>query len=314
MEDNKSRVVRNIPRLLLSAGIVVGSVIVRGTPARAATNGQQISFCAQKPALRGGYAVASGINQNGKRVRTHKIKLRGAGNCENLQNWWYKGTVTIDWHDHTGKELTKTYCTVPKVKNTNWIDCDDVPIHDQLVSWLDQEIHKNVNSKIFKDIKRRWHNGGADRWTRSLSEFYQQVKSRGPWDHKGYLRQRFGGRAYEKDPRKGAFFFQWDQPDQLLSYDFWSNFHYGYVGRMAGIDADVLSGAHRVPLLAGRTDAGDILAVKMGIDFYSKYGAGVTPARIAEFMAQHKTQLFNTHMAKSVKPVTETDGPPHRTS
>ena len=52
-----------------------------------------------------------------------------------------------------------------------------------------------------------------------------------------------------------------------MNYGMWSNIHYGYVGTMAGIDADALQeGAGTNMPGAGRNDSGDYLSVKIGID------------------------------------------------
>ncbi|MQY22034.1 polymorphic toxin type 44 domain-containing protein [Nocardia macrotermitis] len=301
MNALSSRVTRKVFPAVLTVGIAGTGMIVMAAPAEAGTNGQQISFCSQLPdvsGMRGGYAIATGTNQNGKEVTTGKIGLRGGGNCENLPNWWFKGMVTIKWQDHTGKVRETTRCAVPTVKNSDWIDCDDVPIHDQLVGWLHQEISKNVQSEVFKDIERLYRNGGPDRM-QAIADWFRQVKPGGPWDHKAYLAATFGGRAYDLDRSRGTYYFQWNGTKYLLSYDLWSNFHYGYVGRSAGIDAETLRKAHQAPG-TGATDPGDVLTVDLGIDFYTKYGPGETPSAIADYLIEHQAQLVKAGVAKPI--------------
>lgn len=291
-----------LKRITLGASaLALGCGLLAATPAQAAANGQQISFCSQDPSVSGtpgGYAVATGTNQNGEEVTTGKIALRGAGNCENLPNWWYQGSVIIEWHDHTGQVVTVTQCAVPKAKRDNWINCDDIPVHDQLVTWLHQEISKNVQSDVVKDIQRRYPKGGFDRM-QALADWYRKVRPHGPWDHKDYIEDTFLGRAYELDKSRGVYYFQWGDTGYLLSHDFWSNFHYGYVGRSAGINAATLRAAHQVPG-SGNTDAGDKLSVDMGIEFYKTYGPGETPAGIAAFLTENTDRLLKAGVAKTV--------------
>ncbi|GAA2355047.1 polymorphic toxin type 44 domain-containing protein [Streptomyces violaceusniger] len=285
--------------MLGASALALGCGLLAATPAQAAANGQQISFCSQDPSVSGtpgGYAVATGTNQNGEVVTTGKIALRGGGNCENLPNWWYQGSINIEWHDYTGQVVTVTQCAVPKVKRDNWINCDDIPVHDQLVAWLHQEISKNVRSDVFKSIQRKYRMGGFPKQL-ALAQWALMVRPHGPWDHKEYLADRFRGRAYEFDQSRGAYYFQWGYTGYLLSHDFWSNFHYGYVGRSAGIDAKELRTGQSLPG-AGKTDAGDRLSVDIGIAFYEKYGSGETPERIADFLTQYTYPLITTGVAK----------------
>lgn len=289
-------------------GIAVVAILASmSEPADAGTNGQQISFCAHDPSVPGapgGFAVATGTNQDGKVVPTHKIKLRGHGNCENLPNWWYHGLVTIKWYDYAGNLQTTTHCAVPTVmdiegqvvKKRDWMDCDDVPVHGQLVHWIYQEISDHVGSKGFKKLQAD-QRSAVDRPAAILA-WYELVKPGGPWDQKARIAKLFGGRAYELDPARGAYYFQWNERD-LLAYDFWSNFHYGYVGRAAGFSEDCLSQAAQLGA-AGGTDRGDILSVQMGLDFYQKYGSHVTPAAIAEFLDEHRAQLLDKGVAKPI--------------
>lgn len=286
-----------LPALLSLCMAGIGSTVMPATAA-AATNGQQISFCSEDPLVSrapGGYAVVTGTNQHGKTVTSHKIKLRGGGNCENLKDWWYKGIVTIKWHDHKGAVRATTRCAVPTVKNSNWIDCDDIPIHTRLVRWLSGEIAKNVRSPAVAEMQHLNRQGFLKR-DLAKAAWYRWVRPGGPWDHKSYLARQFGGRAYALD--RGLYWFLWNDR-YLLSYDIWSNFHYGYVGRVAGFSAGALRLFHQLKI-AGRTDAGDRLTVEMGIEFYDKYGSGATPERIAEFLTQHLAQLRSAGEVRAI--------------
>lgn len=298
-------------RIPVIAILVSGSTMM-ASRAYAGSNGQQLSFCSENPAVSGkpgGYAIAHGFNQDGKRVVTHKISLRGHGNCENLPNWWYKGVVTIDWHDHTGKVRAATFCSVPTSRVSNYIDCDDVPIHDQLVNFTYDRIRASMKSQEFKEIYAEIHSDNPVSRLAGLNKFRKLVSDKGAWKLEDQIHDRFVGRAYEKGDR-GAFWFQWDQPDHLLSYELWSNFFYGYMGRMLGISPSLLRAGDRYSEYApggGPSDPGDLAMDDLGIEFYKKYGAGATPARIAEFLRAHQDTLFKVHVAKSIQPFAPPD-------
>lgn len=292
--------------------VMASSSMMIASRAHAASNGQQLSFCSENPAVSGkpgGYVVAHGFNQDGKRVATHKISLRGHGNCENLPNWWYKGVVTAEWHDHTGKVRATTFCTVPRERTSNYIDCDDIPIHDQLVNFIYDRIRETLNSQTFKKLRADLHSHDPAFRIAGLNKFRELVSNNGAWKFEGQIHDRFAGRAYEKGDR-GAFWFQWDQPDHLLTYEVWSNFFYGYVGRMLGLSAGLLRAGDRYSRYVpggGPSDPGDLAMDNLGIAFQKQYGAGVTPARIAEFLRAHQAELFRVHVAKSIVPFAPQD-------
>lgn len=58
-----------------------------------------------------------------------------------------------------------------------------------------------------------------------------------------------------------------------VSYEIWSNIHYGYVGTEARFDSWDLRASANLADLAGqfKTDAGDDLAVRIGIELRRKY-------------------------------------------
>lgn len=263
----------------------------------AATNGVQISFCSWDKAEGRHYAVASGTNQRGRKVTTRKIKLPGRTRCANLPNWWWKGKVDITWHGPKGK--VRTRCAVPTTtRSSDWINCDDWPVHYQFVYWLNDEITKNLSSPTFRYIKKKNGQRFGRGKPQALWAWRQAVKPHGPWDHKDYLSQRFTGRKYELDTKRGTYFFQWDD-DYLLSYDIWSNFHYGYIGRRAGFGSGTLHRAHQVPG-AGKTDAGDKATVDLGIKYFEKYGNDYNRTTIASFIEANRDKLVRTGVAKRI--------------
>lgn len=93
------------------------------------------------------------------------------------------------------------------------------------------------------------------------------------WDHKGAIQNEYGLRT--QVPGK---------PGEI-SWDVWSNIHYGFVGKEAGFsDTELKGGADLADLASnGETSAGDEIAIQIGIDLYNRYGAdGLTPERIQE--------------------------------
>jgi hypothetical protein len=266
--------------------------------------GTQISFCVDSPAVAGGHAIATGFNQHGKRVTTHKIELdrSGHGHCDKLPNWWFQGMVSIEWHDRAGNVWATTECAVPKLKSTEWIECDDIPVHVLIATWLQQEIDRNLRSKKFADIKSFLEGKPVvadpmDVPTNievGLIAFRNMVKPGAPWDHKHFLREHFGGRGYGRDPKRNTILFQWDR--DLLSFDIWSNIHYGFIGRALGIDASILRLGHQLPG-SGQTDDGDKLAVNLGIELHDKGRGRPDAIQIMELLRRHREELLKTGLA-----------------
>ncbi|HEY6175140.1 MAG TPA: RICIN domain-containing protein [Kofleriaceae bacterium] len=276
-------------------------------PTERPARGTQISFCVESPAVAGGHAIASGFNQHGRHVKTHKIELdrSGHGHCDKLPNWWFQGMVSIEWHDRAGNVWATTECAVPKVKSTEWIECDDIPVHVLLATWLQQTIDKNLQSREFDHIKSYLTDkpvigepaNPIGKVTAVLVEFAKMVKPHAPWDYKDFLREHFGGRGYGRDPKRHTILFQWDR--DLLSFDIWSNIHYGFIGRAIGIDASVLRLGHQLPG-AGQTDDGDKLAVNLGIELHDKGRGRPDAIQIMELLRRHRHDLFKTGLAVAI--------------
>jgi hypothetical protein len=90
------------------------------------------------------------------------------------------------------------------------------------------------------------------------------------WDHKPKIRARFG-----MGDGEDSFYSDIPGTEYRIYYDIWSNIHYGYVGVQATISDDTLIAGQSLPI-AGKTDAGDILTVTMGI----KLGHQTPPDRL----------------------------------
>ncbi len=107
--------------------------------------------------------------------------------------------------------------------------------------------------------------------------WYDQVAAGHPWDHKGAISNAYG-LSTPVPGREGE-----------ISWDIWSNIHYGIVGRHAGFSAfELEKGADAADLASQHhTDEGDQLAVRIGIELYEKYGENVTADQIRQAVIDH---------------------------
>ncbi|MEU6234646.1 polymorphic toxin type 44 domain-containing protein [Kitasatospora sp. NPDC047058] len=104
-----------------------------------------------------------------------------------------------------------------------------------------------------------------------LAIWYEQVKSGGPWDHKPILEKRYDLQS------RNDFYFKVPDRDVEVSYDIYSNIHYGYVGRAAGISRlELVEAANAGTGGTGTNDPGDDMSMKIGMDLYEKYGPNMT--------------------------------------
>jgi hypothetical protein len=147
--------------------------------------------------------------------------------------------------------------------------------------YMAQQMKDNAGSDITKHIRDLNDpsqdppyvpGAGTVRRTAALVDWYNQVKSGGPWDHKPiFSKQPMGGRVIGRWHTWG----KWE-----YYYDPWSNIHYGYVGRAAGFDANtLLKGASAANMLDnfGTPDPPqDKEAIQTGIDLYDQK-ATITP-------------------------------------
>jgi RHS repeat-associated protein len=91
----------------------------------------------------------------------------------------------------------------------------------------------------------------------------EKVRPGGDWDHKPDLQRMFD--------REGEYFFnRVPGTDEAVSFDLWSNIHYGYVGTEVGIPGEDLQAAAELAE-AGTNDAFDRVAVQIGIDLRQQY-------------------------------------------
>jgi hypothetical protein len=123
------------------------------------------------------------------------------------------------------------------------------------------EMMRNLKSDEFKKIKDAT---GLWKWP----PWFEQVAPNHVWDHKPELARRYGLETADD------FYFKTPSADRTISYEIWSNLHYGYVGAAAEIPGNEVMA--QSPFWAGDTDEGDNLIVRAGTDMWDKYGAGLT--------------------------------------
>lgn len=144
-------------------------------------------------------------------------------------------------------------------------------------SYVHGEMVRNVHSPVVDEIRELlaprewWEVWRMGHFEIALARWGAIVFPHGRWDHKPKLQARFGLESdndfYFKIPGDGA--------NRSLSYDVWSNIHYGYVGRAAGFARPVLlGGAHQGA--AGQSDPGDDVTMNLGMTLWEKYGEHLT--------------------------------------
>ncbi|MGJ6127047.1 polymorphic toxin type 44 domain-containing protein [Mycolicibacterium sp. Y3] len=138
------------------------------------------------------------------------------------------------------------------------------------------EMANNANSAFTQRIRNEMSSGVLSA-ARGLLEFHDAVQVGGVWDHKPVIQRML-------DVSQGAgLYLQQPATDRQVFYDMWSNIHYGFVGKAAGIPSTALELAPQNPLdNAGVTDDGDIITVRAGIDMFEKYGADMTAVEFAQ--------------------------------
>lgn len=151
------------------------------------------------------------------------------------------------------------------------------------------EMMKNLKSPKFLAMKKQFEEGlllhpldTAD----AYKAFYDLVQTDGPWDHKPMIRDLVG-------IQKGdGLYFQQPGTDRQVYYDLYSNVHYGYMGRAAGIPPALLEAIPNIPTgPTGVNDASDDLYVAAGIAMYDKYGPNMTATQFHQGLTDLINQL-----------------------
>ncbi|EIF00638.1 polymorphic toxin type 44 domain-containing protein [Saccharomonospora glauca] len=134
-----------------------------------------------------------------------------------------------------------------------------------------EEMMRNVRGEDIKNMRENTENWYST--PEALLDFFNKVKADSDWDHKPILEDKFG----LETANEYMFKIPGDPKGRSLSYDAWSNIHYGYVGMAAGIDEDLLMQAGSLNFGPfGRDDPGDQITMRAGIELYKKYGENLT--------------------------------------
>ncbi|MFB6508342.1 MULTISPECIES: RHS repeat-associated core domain-containing protein [unclassified Streptomyces] len=152
----------------------------------------------------------------------------------------------------------------------------------QIESYMYDELARNARSNDVKSIQgllrpHDWYDylGGRDMGKDSVAALAMWSAKVCPkvceWDHKPKLDKKF-------KLSKNGYFTDVPGTDYQVFYDMWSNVHYGYVGRAAGIDSKALIEGASIsdPILVGEDDPGDHMTMQAGVDLFDRYGLGLT--------------------------------------
>lgn len=156
-------------------------------------------------------------------------------------------------------------------------------------SYIFGEMMKNKDSATVKKIRELMESKNPIKHAQGLAMWAEMVAPNKAWDHKPLLAKKYGletlNETYMKDPNG----------KRAVSYDIWSNIHYGYVGRAAGISRWELDHGARVPILAGNTDEGDKITVRIGMDIYDKYGPNLTEQQFNQEVTKAINEMQSKH-------------------
>ncbi|WP_395298434.1 polymorphic toxin type 44 domain-containing protein [Kitasatospora hibisci] len=143
---------------------------------------------------------------------------------------------------------------------------------DPRVKAINESLHPDTS--ILSSIGRAQSNSNTP--IGGLAMWGAQVCPHCDWDHKDILDEMFNMKA------KDNYWFEVPGTKKRLMYDIWSNIHYGYVGRAAGISGKTLvDGASKLESwLVGRDDKSDHITMQLGVDLYDRYGDNLTQGQL----------------------------------
>ncbi|MEV0696248.1 polymorphic toxin type 44 domain-containing protein, partial [Streptomyces sp. NPDC050388] len=192
----------------------------------------------------------------------------------------FSGVLTITVRNNGGKASRKTtFKKGPEPKPDLKMGED---LFSEMASYMYDELTYNARSNEVRTIQGllrpwAWYDGlagrsqGRDRaaalavWTAKVCPKICE------WDHKPKLDKKF-------NLSKKGYFIDVPGTDYKVFYDMWSNVHYGYVGRAAGLDSKTLIEGASVadPVLVGQDDLGDQVTMQAGVDLFDKHGLNLT--------------------------------------
>lgn len=140
------------------------------------------------------------------------------------------------------------------------------------------------------------------RYDAALATWATKVRSGGDWDHKRPLQRIFGHEGEN-------FYMRLPDTDKSVSFDLWSNIHYGYVGTDVGFSANTLqAGANlgnTIPPLravAGTNDRFDEVAIQIGIDLRHQYATQDLTAEAVRSTVLSRLPELEAAMGRHVQP------------
>ncbi|GHT83468.1 hypothetical protein FACS1894125_7110 [Actinomycetota bacterium] len=122
-----------------------------------------------------------------------------------------------------------------------------------------------------------------------VAYLYTMVKNEGTWDHKPTIQtilssgSKFNAfkTGVEKDE---SYWIKIPNADsEYVNYDIWSNIHYGYVGKRAGIPDEILN----LQQSYGVDDIGDRISVGLGYQLYYIYRTGFSEEQFSDFLVEN---------------------------
>lgn len=158
---------------------------------------------------------------------------------------------------------------------------------DQALTYMYQELTTNAQSTDVKKIKNALDDGN-DFLARTL--WFNLVATNRKWDHKPILAKKLK----LETPPDYWFPVRGDNEHEWY-YDIWSNIHYGFVGRAAGLFTGQTLQDYAASNLpgAGKNDASDVLSVQIGIDLWDVHQLTLTQDRLHEAIVSHLQGYLN---------------------
>ncbi|MEJ9078427.1 polymorphic toxin type 44 domain-containing protein [Gordonia malaquae] len=145
------------------------------------------------------------------------------------------------------------------------------PDFDIATKYIYLEMMHNLESEPFKDMKGLMDMPSDALETTALAKWALMVQSGGEWDHKPKLWKLLGMETVEDSylPVPGT--------EYRVSYDIFSNVHYGYIGRAIGFSRhQLITGANLNDGVTGVNDPGDDMSMTLGMDLWDTYGSSMT--------------------------------------
>lgn len=134
----------------------------------------------------------------------------------------------------------------------------------------------HLAAKLFHGVEwLKWVelvNDGLSR-TPALALFYVKVAPGRDWDHKPKIERMLHLDPHNDDQH--YFKIPRDEHNREVYYDIWSNMHYGYVGRAAGIEEGTLLKAPDLPG-SGLASPSDDISTQGGMELWDRYEDNLT--------------------------------------